>query len=53
MKGSNNNKQVGDPNGFDEGTYRFAVCNECFAISDWRVVHTKIDERPLASGGTE
>jgi hypothetical protein len=52
MKGSNKNKQVGVPDGFDEGTYRFAVCNECFAISD-RVVHTKTDEPVLAAGGTQ
>ena len=51
MKGSNQNKQVGVPDGFDEGTYRFAVCYECFAIAD-RVVHTKTHERAPVAGGT-
>ena len=49
---SNIDKQVGDPGGFDEGTYRLAICNECFATSN-KVVHTKTDERALAAGGAQ
>ena len=52
MKRSNKNRQVGDPDGFDEGTYRFAVCNACFAISD-RVVHTKTYECALPEEGAK
>ena len=49
---TNKDTQLGDPDGFDEGTYRLAVCNECFAISN-KVVRTKTDERPLAAGGAK
>ena len=45
-------KQVGDPDGLDEGTYRLAVYNECFATST-KVVRTKTDERALAAQGAE
>ena len=45
-------KHVGDPDGLDEGTYKRAVCNECFAISN-KVVRTKTDERALAAGGAK
>ena len=44
---TNKHKQVRHPDGFDEGTYRLAVCNECFATSN-KVVCTKPDERALA-----
>ena len=47
MKTTNKHKQVGDPDGFDEGTYRLAICNECFATSN-KVVHTKTFECALA-----
>ena len=36
-------KQIGDPDDFVEGTYRLAVSNECF----------KTDERALAAGGAQ
>ena len=49
---TNKDKQVGDPDGFDEGTSRPAICNECFATSN-KVVRTKIDERALAAGGAK
>jgi hypothetical protein len=52
MKMTNKHKQVGDPDRFDEGTYRLAVCNECFAISN-KVVRTRTDERALAAGGAK
>ena len=52
MKKANKLKQVGDPDGFDEGTSRLVVCNECFATSN-KVVRTKIDERGLAVGGAK
>jgi hypothetical protein len=50
MKRTNKHKQVDHPDGFDEGTCRVAVCNECFAISN-KVVRTKTYERALAAGG--
>jgi hypothetical protein len=49
---TNKDRQVADPNGFDEGTFRPTVCNECFATSTRRV-RTKIDERALAAGGAK
>jgi hypothetical protein len=52
MKMSNKLKRVGDPDDFDEGTYKLAVSNECFAISK-RFLRTKTDERALAAGGTQ
>ena len=52
MKRSNKLQHVGDPDDFDEGTYRLAVCNECFAISN-KVVRTKTYERALAAGGAK
>ena len=48
----NKDKQVGDPDDFVEGTFRFAVSNECFATSK-KLVWTKIDERALAAGGAQ
>ena len=50
MKMTNKLKQVGDPDDFDEGTYRFAVSKECFATAK-KLVRTKTDERALAAGG--
>jgi hypothetical protein len=52
MKMSNKLKQVGDPDDFDERTYRLAVCNQCFEISK-RLVRTKTDDRALAAGGAQ
>ena len=52
MKMTNKYKKVGDPDGFDEGTWRLVVCNECFATSN-KVVRTKIDELALAAGGAK
>jgi len=52
MKMTNKPKQVGDPDDFDEGTYRLAVSNECFATSK-KLVRTKTDERALAAGGAQ
>jgi hypothetical protein len=49
---TNKEKEVGDPDGFDEGTYRLAVWNECFAISN-KVVRTNTDQRALASRGAK
>ena len=49
---TNKHKQVGDPDGFDEGTYRLAVCNESFATSN-KVVHTKTYECALAEEGSK
>ena len=45
-------KQVADPDGFDEGTYRLEVCNESFLSSN-KVVRTKTNERALAAGGAQ
>ena len=45
-------KQVGDPDYFDEGTYRLAVSNQWFEISK-RLVRTKTNERGLAAGGAQ
>jgi hypothetical protein len=52
MKMSNKLKQVGDPDDFDEDTYRLALCNECFATSN-KVVRTNTDPRALAAGGVK
>jgi hypothetical protein len=52
MKMTNNDKPVGNPDDFDGGTYRLAICNECFATSN-KVVRTKTDEHPLAAGGAK
>ena len=49
---TNKDTQIGDLDGFDEGTCRLAVCNECFAISN-KVFRTKTDERGLAAGGAK
>ena len=45
-------KQVGDPDGLDEGTYRLAVCKQSFAASN-KVVRTKTDELALAAEGAK
>jgi len=45
-------KQVDDPDGFDEGTYRLEVCTESFSTSN-KVVLTKTNERALAAGGAQ
>ena len=50
MNMTNKLKQVSHPDRFDEGTYRLAVSNECFEISN-KVVCPKPDERALAAGG--
>jgi len=52
MKMTNKDKQVGNPDGFNDGTDRLAVCNDCFPISN-KVVRTKTDERALAAGGAK
>jgi hypothetical protein len=52
MKMTNKDKQVGNPDDFDGGTYGLTVSNECFAISK-KLVRTKTDERPLAVGGAQ
>ena len=49
---TNKRKQVGDPDDFDEGTYRLAVSNECFETSN-KVVRAKTDDRALAAGGAQ
>ena len=49
---TNKDKQARDPDGFDDGTCRLAVCNECFAISN-KVVRTKTNQRALAAGGAK
>ncbi len=45
---TNKHKQVANPAGFDEGTYRLEICNESFAIST-----TKTNEPALAAGGAQ
>ena len=45
-------KQAGDPDGFDEGTYGLEVCNESFATSN-KVVRTNTDQLALASRGAK
>ena len=52
MKMTNSDKQVGDPDRFDEGASRLVVCNECFPTSN-KVVRTNTDQRALASGGAK
>ena len=52
MKITNKYKKVGDPDGFDEGTSRLAVCNEGFATSN-KVVRTETDQRAPAVGGAK
>jgi len=52
MKMSNKLRQVGDPDEFDEDTYRLSLCNECFATSN-KVVRTKTDHRALAARGAQ
>ena len=52
MKTTNKDKQVGNPDDFDGGTYGLAVSNEYFAISN-KVVRTKTDERAPAVGGAK
>jgi len=52
MKMTNKHKQVGEPDGFDEGTYRLAVCNQFFATSN-KVVHTKTYECALPEEGAK
>jgi hypothetical protein len=52
MKTTKKHKQVGDTDGFDEGTYGLEVCNESFASSN-KLVLTKTNERALAAGGTQ
>ncbi len=52
MKMTNKDKEAGDPDGFDGGTYGLAVSNECFATSN-KLVHTKTDERAIAAGGAK
>ena len=47
---TNKLKQVGDD--FNEGAYKLALCNECFATST-EVVRTKPDERAHAAGGAQ
>ena len=49
MNMTNKLKQVGDPDGFDEGTYRLAVWKTLITTSN-KVVCTKNDERGLAAG---
>ena len=49
---SNKLRQVGDPDEFDEDTYRLSLCNECFATSN-KVVRTKTDHRALAARGAQ
>ncbi|MGH9955646.1 MAG: hypothetical protein ACREBC_00790 [Pyrinomonadaceae bacterium] len=49
---TNTDKLVGDPDGFDEGTFRLAVCKE-YPATITKVVRTKTDERALAAGGAQ
>jgi hypothetical protein len=49
---TNKDKQVGNLDDFDGGTYRLAVSNECFAASN-KVVRTNTDQRALASRGAK
>ena len=45
-------KHVGDPDGFDDGTYRVAVWKTLITTSN-KVVRTKTDERALAAGAVQ
>ena len=47
---TNKLKQVADPDGVDERTYRFAVSKECFGKGK-KFVRTKTHEYALAAGG--
>jgi len=49
---TNEHQQVADPDGFDDRTYRLAVCNECFAPNK-KLVRAKTDERALAMEGAQ
>ena len=49
---TNKDKQVGNPDDFDGGTYGLALSNECFATSN-KVVRTKTNERALAAGDAQ
>ena len=49
---TNKDKQVGNPDDFDGGTYGLAVSNECFATSN-KVVRTNTDQLALASRGAK
>ena len=49
---TNKDKQVGNPDDFDGGTYGLAVSNECFATSN-KVVRTNTDQRALAARGAQ
>jgi len=52
MKMTNKDKQVTDPDGFDDRTYRLAVCNECFATSK-KLVRTKLMNVRLSAEGAQ
>ena len=49
---TNKDKQVGNPDDFDGGTYGLAVSNECFATSK-KFVRTKTHECALAAGAAQ
>ena len=49
---TNKDKQVGNADDFDGGTYGLAGSNECFATSK-KLVRTKTDERALAEEGAQ
>ena len=49
---TNKDKQVGNPDDFDGGTYGLAISNESFVTSR-KLVRTKTDERALAAGGAQ
>ena len=48
---TNNDKQVGNPDDLNGGTYGLAVSNECFVATSKKLVRTKTDERAVAAGG--
>ena len=52
MKITNNDKQVGNPDAFDGGTYGLEVSNESFSTNK-KLVRTKTDERALAAAGAQ
>jgi hypothetical protein len=52
MKITNRDKNVGDLDGFEQGTSRLVLCKECLATSN-KVVRPKPHERALAAGGAQ
>jgi len=52
MNMTHKDKQVGNPDDFDGGTYGLAVSNECFATSK-KLVRTKLMNVRLSAEGAQ